>query len=84
MKLSEKFYNQVTDRPVPIDLRAIRALKRSPLALDLYSWSTYRVSYLNKRTEIPWEALQMQLGANYADDAAGQGRRDFKRNCSKH
>ncbi|QYF42613.1 pirin (plasmid) [Xanthomonas citri pv. citri] len=79
VKLSEKFYNQVTDRPVPIDLRAIRALKRSPLALDLYSWSTYRVSYLNKRTEIPWEALQMQFGANYADDAAGQGRRDFKK-----
>lgn len=77
VKLTDKFYTQVTDRPVPIDLRAIRALKKSPLALDLYAWATYRVSYLSRRTEIPWEALQMQFGADYA--ATPQGRRDFKR-----
>jgi hypothetical protein len=77
VKLTDRFYQQVTDRPVPIDLRAIRALKKSPLALDLYAWSTYRVSYLGKRTEIPWEALQMQFGADYADTP--QGKRDFKR-----
>lgn len=77
VKLSEKFFNQVVDRPVPIDLRAIAALKKSPLALDLYAWSTYRTSYLGHRTEIPWEALQMQLGANYADTP--QGVRDFKK-----
>lgn len=77
VKLSEKFFNQVVDRPVPIDLRAIAALKKSPLALDLYAWSTYRMSYLGHRTEIPWKALQMQLGANYADTP--QGVRDFKK-----
>lgn len=77
VKLSEKFFNQVVDRPVPIDLRAIAALKKSPLALDLYAWATYRMSYLSQRTEIPWEALQMQLGANYADTP--QGLRDFKK-----
>nr|AAF08311.1 replication protein RepA [Xanthomonas euvesicatoria] len=47
-------YNQVVDRPVPVDLRAIAALKKSPL-LDLYTFATYRVSYLNRRTEIPWK-----------------------------
>lgn len=77
VKLTDKFYTQVVDRPVPVDLRAIRALKKSPLALDLYAWTTYRVSYLNRRTEIPWQALQMQFGANYSDSA--QGPRDFKR-----
>ena len=77
MKLSDKFYHQVTDRPVPVDLRAIRALKKSPLALDLYAFTTYRVSYLNRRVEIPWEALMMQLGADYQDNA--QGKADFKR-----
>lgn len=76
VKLTERFFSQVTDRPVPIDLRAIRSLKKSPLALDLYAWATYRVSYLSYRTEIPWEALQMQFGADYADDA--KGRRNFK------
>lgn len=77
VKLSDKFYHQVTDRPVPVDLRAIRALKKSPLALDLYAFTTYRVSYLNRRVEIPWEALMMQLGADYQDNA--QGKADFKR-----
>lgn len=77
VKLTDRFYQQVTDRPVPVDLRAIRALKKSPLALDLYAWSTYRMSYLAKRTEIPWEALQMQFGADYASTA--EGSRNFKK-----
>lgn len=77
VKLNDSFFHQVTDRPVPIDLRAIRALKKSPFALDIYAWATYRMSYLRQRTEIPWESLQLQFGAEYADNA--QGRRDFKR-----
>ena len=77
VKLTDRFYQQIADRPVPIDLRAIRVLKKSPLALDLYAWATYRMSYLSYRTEIPWEALQMQFGADYADTA--DGRRSFKK-----
>ncbi len=38
----------------------------SPLALDLYTWLTYRMSYLRKPTLIPWKGLQAQLGADYA------------------
>jgi len=33
--LSANFFEQLVAAPVPLDLRAIRALKRSPLALDL-------------------------------------------------
>ncbi len=76
VKLSDKFFNQVVDRPVPIDLRAISALKKSPLALDLYVWLTYRMSYLKRPTEIRWEFLAMQFGADYAEGA--HGRRNFK------
>ena len=76
VKLTDKFYKQITDRPVPIDMRAIAVLKKSPLALDLYAWATYRMSYLGRRTEIPWDSLQMQFGADYADDP--KGRRNFK------
>lgn len=64
--LSEQFYSEVVDRPVPIDMRAIRALKKSPMALDIYTWLTYRVSYLKRPTTIPWAALEMQFGSNYA------------------
>lgn len=64
--LSEQFYNEVVNRPVPVDMRALRALKRSPLALDLYAWLTYRMSYLGKPTMIPWGALSAQFGSDYA------------------
>lgn len=75
--LSERFYREVTENPVPIDLRAVKALRRAPLALDIYCWLTYRLSYLRKDTSIPWPALQTQFGAGYATDP--QGVRDFKR-----
>jgi hypothetical protein len=75
--LSPTFFREVTTYPVPVDLRALKALKRSPLALDIYCWLTYRLSYLKVARVIPWAALQMQFGSGYADDA--QGGRNFKR-----
>ena len=66
VELSSDFFNAVVERPVPIDLRVLRAL-RSPLALDIYCWLTYRASYLRRRTEIPWPALALQFGAGYTE-----------------
>ena len=66
VRLGERFYDEVTQNPVPIDLRALRALKRAPMALDTYCWLTYRMSYLRRRTQVPWPALQWQFGADYA------------------
>ncbi len=63
--LGERFFDEVISRPVPIDLRALIALKKSPLALDLYVWLTYRMSYLRRATVIPWPALAAQFGADY-------------------
>lgn len=63
--LGENFFKQVIKKPVPIDLRAIIALKQSPLAIDLYIWLTYRVSYLKKVQFIKWFQLQNQFGSNY-------------------
>ena len=75
--LSERFFEEIRARPVPIDLRAMKALKKSPLALDMYCWLTYRFSYLRQARVIPWAALQLQFGAGYATDE--QGVRDFKK-----
>jgi hypothetical protein len=80
--LDHSFFNEVTDRPVPIDMRALKALKQSPMALDIYTWITYRMSYLAHKTEIPWEGLQAQFGAGYA--ITPQGKSDFKRKFLKH
>ncbi len=70
--LSMNFFEQLVAAPVPLDLRAVRALKRSPLALDLYAWATRRVSYLSRPTLIPWESLRRSFGAGYADTPQGR------------
>lgn len=75
--LGQEFFEEITNHPVPIDLKALKALKRSPMALDIYCWLTHRVSYMSQTSEIPWLALQMQFGAGYS--TTGQGPRDFKR-----
>lgn len=64
--LGTRFFKEIIEKPVPIDLQALKRLKRSPLALDIYCWLTHRMSYLRKETEIPWTALQLQFGADYA------------------
>ena len=80
--LDQDFFNEIIERPVPIDMRALQAIKQSPMALDIYTWLTYRMSYLKRGTEIPWQALQMQFGAGYAMD--NYGKRYFKRAFLKH
>ena len=72
--LSQKFFEQLVEAPVPLDLRAIRALKRSPLSLDLYAWATRRVSYLKKPLRISWRSFQLSFGAGYADTPQGKSR----------
>lgn len=64
--LGEQFFKQIVERPVPIDMAALKALKRSPLALDLYVWLSYRLSYVRAPLTVPWEALHGQFGAHYA------------------
>jgi hypothetical protein len=64
VELSTDFFRTVVERPVPVDLRVLRAL-RSPFALDLYCWLTYRLSYLHQTVEIPWPTLALQFGASY-------------------
>jgi hypothetical protein len=78
VRLSASFFKECIDHPVPIDLRAYKGLRGSALAMDVYTWLTHRMSYLEGRARpIPFEALQAQFGAGY--DAAPQGRRDFKK-----
>jgi Plasmid encoded RepA protein len=81
VRLSENFYQECVNSPVPIDLRAYKALRRSPMAMDLYSWLTYRMSYTKRPTRpIPWEALQLQFGSNFSQADRGQATRDFRKN----
>lgn len=61
--ISDRFFQEMLRSPVPLDMRALRALKQSPFALDVYAWLSYKTFSVTRRTEIPWEALQMQFGS---------------------
>jgi len=64
--LSEPFYQEIIAHAVPLDMVALRALRGSAMALDIYSWLTYRMSYLKSASEISWTSLENQFGAGYA------------------
>ncbi len=84
--LSARFFAEIIERPVPIDLRAYRALRGSPVAMDLYTWMTYRMSYIERSTRpVPWEALMLQFGSNYAVDPKDPSRavREFRNKSFK-
>lgn len=73
IRLGERVYNEMTKKAVPLDVRAIKALQQSPLALDLYCWLTFRVHSIRRPTKIPLEGLRSQFGTSYTADA------DFRR-----
>lgn len=79
VELGEDFYNAIVSAPVPLDMRALKALKSSSLALDIYAWATYKVFSIgqNSRKEqfIPWKSFMEQLGVDYGNH------REFGRKC---
>jgi hypothetical protein len=73
IELTEPFFQAIIAAPVPLDLRALKALKRSPLALDLYVWLSYeahRVQRTGKSRFVAWPLLMQQLGTDYTGDKA--------------
>ncbi len=62
VRLSETFYNQLRDHPVPLDEAALRQLRRSSMALDAYLWLAYRLRGLRGPTRVGWTALRQQFG----------------------
>lgn len=85
VRLSPDFFQRVIDSPVPVNMDALIALRGSALRLDIYSWLTYRMSYLPRATTVPWALLREQFGSTLADDRSGraQFKRDFVRNLEK-
>jgi hypothetical protein len=80
VRLSNRFFQECVNNPVPIDLRAYKSLRGSALAMDVYTWLTYRMKYTHRRTKpIPWEGLMGQFGSNYNTADLGQAVRDFKK-----
>ena len=62
VRLSESFFNEIVSHPVPLDLTTLKALKRSPLGLDLYLWLVYRTFPLRDPQRITWKQVYRQFG----------------------
>lgn len=81
LKLSSEFFRNVTESPVPIDMRVLRALSKSPLAMDVYAWLVYRIFLLRVTNRpsvlIPWQSLKLQFGSDYGNTP--RGLLDFKK-----
>lgn len=76
IELGDKFFKAITALPVPVDMRALRALKKSPLALDLYAWLSYEAFRAHNSGQArfeSWEQLHSHLGGEYTQTA------DFRR-----
>jgi len=75
MELSEDFYNTLAEHAVPLDYRALAALKHSSLALDVYTWLAHRLCRVNiiAGIKLSWENLREQFGQEYGHS------KDFKK-----
>ena len=74
MELSSDFYDTLAEHAVPLDHRALSALKHSALSLDVYTWLAHRLCRINKPggVMLSWQNLRDQFGQEYAES------RDFK------
>ena len=72
-----KEFAEILGTAIPIDMRALRDLARSPLAMDFYVWLTSRYVRVTKNVVVPWEYLRMQFGADYGREARRR-RREFE------
>ena len=70
VNLTPDFFEAITKNPAPMDMRALKALKNSSMALDIYMWLSHRTFYLSKPQRLSWKALEGQIGANYSTEKA--------------
>lgn len=75
LELSEDFFNTLAEHAVPLDYRALAALRHSSLALDVYTWLAHRLCRVAKADGVmlSWENLRDQFGQEYGNS------KDFKK-----
>lgn len=77
MLLSENYFTELVENAVPLDNRALHALKGSALALDVYTWLAHRLHRIEGRPVILyWTNLREQFGQEYQGKEADK---DFKK-----
>ena len=81
IELGQKFFHEIVSHPVPLDMNTLKALRRSPLGLDLYLWLTYRTFTLQRPLRLSWKQLYRQFGVNPAKAGDKRTVDDFRKDC---
>ncbi|EAN7721593.1 replication protein [Salmonella enterica] len=77
MVLSEGYFTSLMQSAVPLDNRALMALKGSALALDVYAWLAHRLHRIEGRgVTLHWKSLREQFAQEYTGKDADK---DFKK-----
>ena len=81
IRLGEDLFNEIIQHPVPLNMNALNALKRSALGLDLYLWLVYRIFALRAPLRLSWPTLYRQFGTE-PDKASDRVTVDnFRKDC---
>ena len=81
IELGEKFFHEIIQHPVPLDLNILKALKRSSLGLDFYLWLTCRTFTLKRPLRLSWERLYRQFGVKPAQEGDNRTVQAFRTDC---
>jgi len=75
VQLSDRFFETLIEHAVPLDPRAIHALRHSALAMDVYNWLANRLCRIRKDSgvKLSWKNLKEQFGHEYKTS------KDFKK-----
>jgi hypothetical protein len=66
VRLSDAFFRELKDHPVPIWEPALRHIQNNSTSIDIYIWLAYRLHSLSRSITVTWPALFEQFGAGYA------------------
>ena len=80
VQLSSHFYDSLSEHAVPLDARALYALKHTSLGLDIYTWLVNRLPRIDEGKDLflNWNNLYEQFGQDYAHV------KDFVKKFKKH
>ena len=79
IELGEKFFKEIVQHPVPLDMNILKALKRCSLGLDLYLWLNYRTFAIRSPLQFTWRQLYRQFDANPIKAPGKRAIQDFRR-----
>jgi hypothetical protein len=90
--LGERLFQEIIAHPVPLDMRILKAMRRSSLGLDLYMWLSYKTFTLltatgPKTQRLSWHQIYSQFGKDpdkaHDKDVVNDFRKDALRELRK-